>query len=233
MISNKTIIFAAATFATTNAAAIKTQVQAEGIWGDIESGFGSAWDWTKGAGESAYKWTKSAAYDVGDAFKNSYDWMEDGGNWEALGKTLTIAMKTGVVDGDWEGGWDVFTNGDLYYGDTWTEFEKAKKMKEDHKKMCKTFEPKVGESIPGNEYGDNFTENFNLTLDDSGAPKKAIYGAFGNINDPNHKMMRSRECERADCLNPCYGVFGECYKCAMGLVNNEGERSSICDSCTV
>ena len=123
MISNKTIIFAAAAFATTNAAAIKTQVQAEGIWGDIESGFGSAWDWTKGAGESAYKWTKSAAYDVGDAFANSYDWMEDGGNWEALGKTLAVSMNQGIIKGDWEGGWDTFTNSDLYYGDTWTVFD--------------------------------------------------------------------------------------------------------------
>ena len=99
--------------------------------------------------------------------------------------------------------------------------------------MCKTFQPPVGEPIPGNEYGDNFTENFNVTLDETGTPKKAIYGAFGNINDPNHKMMRSRECERADCLNPCYGEIGECFKCAQGLINNAGERSNICDKCTV
>ena len=233
MISNKTIIFAAAAFATTNAVAIKSQVQTQDFWGDVAGGFEDAWDWTKGAGESAYKWTKSAAYDVGDAFVNSYDWMEDGGNWEALGKTLTVSMKTGIVDGNFGQGWDIFTNSDLYYGDTWDDLENYKKMMEDHKKMCATTQPKVGEPIPGNEYGDNFTENFNLTLDETGTPKLAIYGAFGNIKDPNHKMMRSRDCERADCLNPCYGEIGECFKCAQGLINNEGERSNICDKCTV
>ena len=132
MISNKTIIFAAAAFATTNAVAIKSQVQAEGFLDDIAGGFEDAWDWTKGAGESAYKWTKSAAYDVGDAFANSYDWMSDGDNWEALGKTLGVSIKTGIWDGDFEGGWDLFTNGDLYYGDTWDDLENYKKMLEEH-----------------------------------------------------------------------------------------------------
>ena len=92
MISNKTIIFAAAAFATTNAVAIKSQVQAEGFLDDIAGGFEDAWDWTKGAVESAYKWTKSAAYDVGDAFGSSYDWMSKGENWDTLGKTWAVAM---------------------------------------------------------------------------------------------------------------------------------------------
>ena len=50
--------------------------------------------------------------------------MEDGDNWEALGKTLTVSMKTGIVDGDLGKGWDIFTNSDLYYGDTWDDLEK-------------------------------------------------------------------------------------------------------------
>merc|ERR1739844_664097 len=126
------------------------------FWGDVAGGFEDAWDWTKGAGESAYKWTKSAAYDVGDAFVNSYDWMEDGDNWEALGKTLTVSMKTGIVDGDLGKGWDIFTNSDLYYGDTWDDLENYKKMMEEH--------------IPGNEYGDNFTYNFFITIEVTGTP---------------------------------------------------------------
>merc|ERR1712242_142089 len=49
---------------------------------------------------------------------DAYDWASDGDNWEALGKTTFGAAVTGF-SGDWEGGWDLFTNSDMYYGDTY------------------------------------------------------------------------------------------------------------------
>jgi len=60
--------------------------------------------------------------------------------------------------------------------------------------MCAAFEPKVGQpTTPGGYY--NFTDDFNYKLMMSGVPLTAIYGAFGDISDPNHKMMDMRACQ--------------------------------------
>merc|ERR1719150_826076 len=99
MISNKTITFAAA-FATANGLTVQSklraqaQTESEFSFGDIGGAFEDAWDWTKGAGESAYKWSKQAAYDVGDAFKDMGNWMADADNWETLGRAIVSPVYT-------------------------------------------------------------------------------------------------------------------------------------------
>jgi len=135
--------------------------------------------------------------------------MKEGDNWEAMGKTMVGATVTGFK-GDWEGGWDLFTNPKMYYGDTYDDIEAAKKQKEAYDKMmkeqakfCATNKPKVGKPIPRSRY--TITEEFNYQLYKNRVDYRAIYGAFGNIEDPNHVMIDPRDCEAVDCLNPCYG----------------------------
>jgi len=152
--------------------------------------------------------------------------MKEADNWEAMGKTMLGATITGF-SGDWEGGWDLFTNSDMYYGDTYDDIEAAKKKQEEYEKMmqqqaefCATNEPKVGEPMPGSRY--TTTSEFNYQLYVNRVDYRAIYGAFGNIEDPNHVMIDPRDCEAVDCLNPCYGEneFGACSKCAQYLFDN-------------
>merc|ERR1712026_519258 len=144
MISNKTITFSAAGLAYANGLAIQSKLQARvesqdifsdmadwtvGAVGDAGSWFEGAGndiaDWTEGAVQDVGSWTVNAFSDVGDAFvdaanwtggafTDAYDWMKDGDNWEAMGKTMVGATVTGF-SGDWEGGWDLFTNSKMYY----------------------------------------------------------------------------------------------------------------------
>jgi len=99
--------------------------------------------------------------------------------------------------------------------------------------FCATNEPKVGEPMPGSRY--TTTSEFNYQLYVNRVDYRAIYGAFGNIEDPNHVMIDPRDCEDVDCLNPCYGEneFGACSKCAQYLFENEGARNSVCNLCVV
>merc|ERR1719361_1015737 len=123
MISNKTITFAAVGFASANALALqaklKAQVETEDVFGDIG-------DWFEGAANDTADWFEGAANDIADwtagAFTDAYDWISDGSNWEALGKTILGATITGFK-GDWEGGWDLFTNSSMYYGETYDNIE--------------------------------------------------------------------------------------------------------------
>lgn len=55
-----------------------------------------------------------------DGAADVVDWVSDEGNWAALGKTLLSATITGF-SGDWEGGWDMFTDSSMYYGNTYDE----------------------------------------------------------------------------------------------------------------
>merc|ERR1712223_1422231 len=147
MISNKTIISSAACLAYANGAKLTAQIESQDIFSDIGS-------WFEGAGNDSADWTEGAVQDVGswtvNAFTDAYDWMKDGDNWEAMGKTMVGATVTGF-SGDWESGWDLFTNSKMYYGDTYDEIEAAKKKQEEYEKMmkqqaefCATNEPKVG-----------------------------------------------------------------------------------------
>merc|ERR1711902_764 len=130
MISNKTISIAAVGFASANALALqaklKAQVESEDVFSDIA-------DWTEGAANDIADWTVGAANDIADwtegAFTDAYDWISDGSNWEALGKTILGATITGFK-GDWEGGWDLFTNSSMYYGETYDNIEERKKAAE-------------------------------------------------------------------------------------------------------
>merc|ERR1712113_393828 len=119
MISNKTITFAAVGFASANALALqaklKAQVETEDVFGDIA-------DWTEQAFIDAGNWTAGA-------FTDAYDWISDGSNWEALGKTILGATITGFK-GDWEGGWDLFTNSSMYYGETYDNIEERQRAAE-------------------------------------------------------------------------------------------------------
>ena len=239
MISNKTITFSAAGLAYANGLAIQSKLQARvesqdifsdmadwtvGAVGDAGSWFEGAGndiaDWTEGAVQDVGSWTVNAFSDVGDAFvdaanwtggafEDAYNWMKDGDNWEAMGKTMVGATVTGF-SGDWEGGWDLFTNPNMNYGDTYDDIEAAKKQKEAYDKMmkeqakfCATNKPKVGKPMPRSRY--TITEEFNYQLYKNRVDYRAIYGAFGNIEDPNHVMIDPRDCEAVDCLNPCYG----------------------------
>ena len=83
--------------------------------------------------------------------------------------------------------------------------------------MCETYEPQPEELIPDNpaegyfnDFGDTFTTDFNWQLEDAGVASKVIYGAFGDTTSPDHQMMRTRDCEAVDCLNPCY-MDGSCF----------------------
>ena len=143
MISNKTITFSAACLVYANGLDIKLDAQLESQ--DIFSDFadwtvGAAndvYDWSAGAVNDAYDWSAGAVSDVGDAFvdaadwawgagTDAYDWMSDGDNWAAMGKTMLGATVTGF-SGDWEAGWDLFTNPDMYLGETYDRMDAAKK----------------------------------------------------------------------------------------------------------
>ena len=156
MISNKTIAIATVGFASANALALqaklRARVESQDIFSDFadwtvgaandvadwtEGAFNDAVDWTEGAFTDAYDWTEGAFTDAGNwtagAFTDAYDWVSDGGNWEALGKTLLGATITGF-SGDWEGGWDLFTNSSMYYGETYDTIEEKKKAAEQAQK---------------------------------------------------------------------------------------------------
>ena len=84
-------------------------------------------DWTVNAYYDIGDWTEQAFLDVGDAFVeaanwtgdayvDAYDWAKEPDNWAALGNTTLGSMATGL-SGDWEGGWDMFTDSSNYYGE--------------------------------------------------------------------------------------------------------------------
>merc|ERR1711994_1110344 len=108
MNTTKTITLSAAFVAYASAVRVQTQAQARAqamdIFDDIGDAFVDAGNCTAGA------------------FTDAYDWASDGDNWEALGKTTFAATVTGF-SGDWEGGWDLFTNSDMYYGDTYDKID--------------------------------------------------------------------------------------------------------------
>ena len=101
------------------------------------------------------------------------DWVSDGSNWEALGKTLLSSTITGF-SGDWEGGWDMFTDPSMYYGDTYDQMEALQEQVEAYEQMmaeqaemCASFTPKVGEVAEPTYTGERtytFTSDFNYEL---------------------------------------------------------------------
>ena len=178
-----TVGFAAAN-ALTIQSKLQSQIEAQndllGFEKWIEKAGNDAADWTAGAAADVADWVYSATneYTLGDAIKDgkkaldatedalndaanwtagaftdAYDWMKDGDNWEALGKTVVGSTVIGF-SGDWEKGWELFTNSDMYYGDTYDKIEKRQKQKKAYDKamkkqaeQCSKFEPKVGQPI--------------------------------------------------------------------------------------
>ena len=63
--------------------------------------------------------------DIADFGVDSWDWMSEGDNWEAAGKTIGYGSLA-LLTGNPEGAWDLWTNDDLYYGDTWDEIDDMK-----------------------------------------------------------------------------------------------------------
>merc|ERR1719266_3277440 len=88
--------------------------------------------------------------------------------------------------GDWEEGWDIFTDSSNYYVEDNTVVcprydDEMKKQAE----FCAKFEPKIGQpTTPGGYY--SYTQDFNYNLMMNGVPMTAVYAAFGDISDPNH-----------------------------------------------
>ena len=184
MISNKTISIAAVGFAAANAIKIQAKVEAEDIFDDIANWTVGAAndiaDWTVGAVNDAADWTEQAFTDAGNwtanAFTDAYDWVKEPGNWVATFDNIGKAMVTGF-SGDWEDGWDIFTDSSNYYEgsnvhvdrcstettdgfhceDPQKEYEEAMRKQQE---FCAKNEPKVGQPMtPGGFY--NYTQDFN------------------------------------------------------------------------
>lgn len=85
-------------------------------------------DWLVGAGETLIdpQTYVDLGNDIADFGVDSWDWISDVDNWEAAGKTIGYGSLA-LITGDPEGAWDLWTNEDLYYGDTWDEIDEMKK----------------------------------------------------------------------------------------------------------
>merc|ERR1712242_340500 len=131
--------------------------------------------------------------------------VSDGDNWEALGKTLLSSTLTGF-SGDWEGGWDMFTDSSMYYGNTYDEIEALQAQAEAYDELSMA---RINPAV--------------------------IYDYLGPVGTDGYTYIDSRSCEADDCMHPCYGdnQFGACNKCAEHLMTNEGERHSVCDLCVL
>ena len=74
--------------------------------------------------------------DIVDFSVDGLDWMSDGSNWGAAGKTLgygSLALLTGNPDDALA----MWTNSDLYYGDTWDKIDENKEKAKEQKAKIK------------------------------------------------------------------------------------------------
>ena len=69
--------------------------------------------------------------DIADFSVDSLDWMSDGSNWGAAGKTLGYGSLA-LITGNPSNAIDLWSNGDLYYGDTWDDIDEAKKKSKEN-----------------------------------------------------------------------------------------------------
>ena len=76
---------------------------------------------------SAVDWFTGTGFYEG--MDDVFDWVSKGSNWEALVKTLASSTITGF-SGDWEGGWEIFTDPSMYYGNTYDQIEAYQVQKE-------------------------------------------------------------------------------------------------------
>ena len=98
--------------------------------------------------------------------------------------------------------------------------------------FCAAFTPVVGEVT---ESGYTYTSDFNYELGMAGVAIAAIYDQPGPVSTEDYTYIDSRSCEAEDCMHPCYGdsQFGACNKCALHLIEYEGERHEVCDLCVL
>merc|ERR1712045_1011828 len=179
MIQTKSITLQTACLAYANALALQSKLLAEAQSQDI---FDDIADWTVGAVNDIGDWTINAYHDAGDAFsdaaswtenafEDAYDWAKEPDNWAALGTTTFGSMALGF-SGDWEGGWDMFTDSSNYYGDdghpdcfepdncdprTTRERVYQEAMRK-QAEMCAAYNPKVNQPQPGSRY--TITDDF-------------------------------------------------------------------------
>ena len=102
--------------------------------------------------------------------------------------------------------------------------------------MCKTYSPQPHEVLQDNPevgyqniYEDTFTMHFLyevLYMQDVNID--AIFGLLGEDNSNGQNLVSDWDCEKADCLNPCYDN-GSCYRCVEAAIEGEGMRLPICE----
>ena len=98
---------------------------ADGI-ADLTEGAGAAIvDWTEGAGADIADWAEGAGNDFIDGLEDGFDWVTNGDNWEALGKTLGTGALL-ALSGDFDAAGDLLGNEDLYTGEGYDEIERKK-----------------------------------------------------------------------------------------------------------
>ena len=85
----------------------------------------NAIDWTVDAGDAGFDWTVGAGTDFFGGLEDGINWMTDGDNWEALGKTLGTSALL-ALSGDFEAAGSLLTNEDLYTGEGYDEIERKK-----------------------------------------------------------------------------------------------------------
>ena len=82
-------------------------------------------DWTVGAGGDIADWTVGAGNAFIGGLDDAWNWVSDGDNWEALGKTLGTSALLAVT-GNFEEAGSLLTNEDLYTGEGYDEIERRK-----------------------------------------------------------------------------------------------------------
>ena len=100
---------------------------AENAWDDVGDAFDDLGDWAEDAWDDFVDWGEGAVEDVVDAFEDFGEgivdigeWIIDGSNWEALGKTL-LGGAASALQGDFDKAGKLLGNSDHYSGDFWAE----------------------------------------------------------------------------------------------------------------
>ena len=173
---------------------------------------------------SAQDWLVEAANDVYDGLEDAAEWIADGDNWENAFNTLTSSIGL-LYRGEWEESWKLFTNPEAYSGEYHDEQDMKEQMKNYANQMlkknydeCHLLDVPVGGRTSS---GYTVTSDFNHELRQIGIPEAAIYAPLGIISSGTHAVhITSRQCERVDCMHPCYGhdMMGACNKCAVHMM---------------
>jgi len=133
----------------------------------------------------------------------------------------------------------LFTNPEAYLGEYLDQQEMKDKMGDYAKQMLKKNYDEcalIDILVLGRtQSGYTVTSDFNYQLRQNKIPEAAIYTPLGKLSGTNSVHIAARDCERVDCMHPCYGqdMMGACNKCAMHMMQHRGERHAVCDLCVV